>query len=330
MTTYLGIDLGGSSTKWCSIDAASGELTTVRSRPTPPDAAAVRHALEEIIAEASGGEPGTAGLRGVCIGTPGLVDEHGTILGEAVNLPGWGSELRAASLASTARVPVVVKNDTSLATLAETRVGAARGCRDVVGIFIGTGIGGGLCIDGKLYEGVGGLAGEVGHVIVEPGGVRCPCGQAGCLERYSSASGLVRVCRELASDYDTPLAAAARGADTPVTAHAIYEALKEGDPLAAAVHGSASSKLAGAIGMLINVLSPELIVLGGGVMRSGPPILEAVRSCLPELSLEHTRKRVALAQAELGVHAGAIGAALYAREAQHVPSEAENPSKDEV
>jgi glucokinase len=306
---YLGIDLGGSSIKWCTVNGASGSYSEVAQRDTPEHPELVREALEEVIRENSA----RTRLGGICVGTPGLVDDDGRILGSAVNLPGWGNEPLAQTLSGTVQVPLAVKNDTNLATLAETRVGAARGYRHVCGIFLGTGIGGGLCINEALYEGAGGLAGEVGHIVVESGGAPCPCGQRGCVERYSSATGIVRLCRELEPHHDSPLADRSRSGQ-PLSAAEVYEALAAGDSLARAVHGEVCAKLAQATGTVLNVLSPEIVVLGGGVMRSGAAIIEGVRERLPGFALEHIRGRAAVAPASLGVHAGAIGAALYARE----------------
>lgn len=310
MRRFLGIDLGGSSIKWCSVNEESDTPSEVESRATPADADGVRAALREIIRRAQD----DADLAAVCVGTPGLVDETGAILGDAVNLPGWGNESLAQSIGGDAGVAVSVKNDASLATLAETRIGAARGRQHVVGIFIGTGIGGGLCINGQLYEGAGGLAGEIGHTVVESNGAPCPCGQRGCLERYSAAIGIVRLCLQLSSGYDSPLAYTAKREAEALTAEAVYRAFADQDPLAHSVHAIACEKLAQAIGSLMNTLSPELVVLGGGVMRSGPAIIETVRSYLPRYSLEQIRRRTDIAPASLGVHAGAIGGALFARE----------------
>jgi glucokinase len=332
MSTVLGIDLGGSAIKW-TVSRADAEFAPVETRPTPSSPEEIVEAIRGIVDAArephagagtdpADGDSAAEAPRALCLGTPGLVDDQGHIRGAAANLPGWGNRPVGEILSEALDIPVTVQNDTTLALFAEYRAGSARDARNVVGVFIGTGIGGGLCLDGEVYLGHRNLAGEIGHVTVVPNGAPCGCGRRGCLERYAAAVGLRRVCRELAPAYsaserrpESPLAARVKADPGTLTTGEILEAEDEGDPLASAVIGQAGEMMARALGSVINTLAPELIVFGGGVMEGGPALMEATRLRLPPYVLADALSGVSFTTAPLGPGAGAIGAALYAREA---------------
>ncbi len=308
---FVGIDLGGSSIKTVRADG-NGRLSPVLRVPTRGDAGAegVLEQLAEIIAEYVTDADGELG--GIGIGTPGLVDEDGYLRGEAVNIDGWDKISITGTLRGRFAVPIRVQNDTSLATLAELRRGAGRGARHLIAFFLGTGLGGGIVADGRLYCGNHGLAGEFGHTVVEPDGPPCKCGQAGCLEQYASAQGLVRLCVELAPQHDSPLASAVRHTPTELTAELVYRRFQHGDALAVAVHGVVSEMLARGVGAMMNALAPERVILGGGVLRSGAFIPDSVRRRIHRYTLPAVREDCRIVEAGLGADAGAIGAVLLA------------------
>ncbi|HDQ13479.1 MAG TPA: ROK family protein [Sediminispirochaeta sp.] len=317
MSRYLGIDLGGSTIKWTVLENSA--FTPVETEETPGDKKAILSSLSGIIERE---ERLRGAMTAVCIGTPGLVDGKGRIRGDAVNLPGWGNQSPGGSFGTLGDRSPIVKNDGSLATLAEARLGAARDRRNVVGIFIGTGIGGGLIIDGNIYEGTAHLAGEVGHVVVEPGGAPCPCGKRGCVERYSSGTGMVRLAQEEADRIDSPLAEFLRKKNSEIIANGqearefsaerMYQDFYPTDELARTVHEISVDRLARLVGALINILAPEKLVLGGGVMKSADPILRSLKKKLPQYAVQEISKGCHIVPASLGSGAGAIGAALYA------------------
>lgn len=307
MSHYLGVDIGGSSVKWTTADR-DGDFSAVQSRKTPLKPSA----LVSLVSRIAGDVP--APLDGVCVGTPGQVDPEGTIRGAAVNLTNWGDRPLQEILAQELSLPVIVKNDTNLALLAESAIGAAAGCRNVLGVFLGTGVGGALLLDGRLYEGHGGLAGEIGHTVVDPTGPACGCGQRGCLERYASASGIQEQLRSRAEELRSPLAEWTREHQKSVPLAEFFRFLEDRDELARVVMDTALDALARAIGVAVNTLAPEMVVIGGGLVEGYPAIVEAVAARLERYSLKMSRRQSALVPAALGYRAGAIGAALFALE----------------
>jgi glucokinase len=310
---FVGIDLGGSSIKTVRADA-DGRVESVRRirTCTHNGASGVLDQLSQLIDAYVANAKDGGELGGIGIGTPGLVDEEGYLRGQAVNIDGWDQISITGTLRERFAVPIRVQNDTTLATLAELRRGAGRNVRNLIAFFLGTGLGGGIVADGRLYFGHHGLAGEFGHTVVEPTGPACKCGQAGCLEQYASAQGVVRLCAELAPRYDSPLAEVARRARTELTAELVYRYVQAGDPLASAVHDVVCEMLARGVGVLMNALAPERVVLGGGVLRSGSFIPDSVRGRIHRYTLPAVREDCRIVEAGLGADAGAIGAVLLA------------------
>ncbi len=313
--SYLGIDLGASLIKYTLISSA-GKPGPVHRIETDSSGGrtSVLEQIHEIITEVRRSPEGSP-LAAVGLGTPGLINNRGEIIGEAVNIPGWHDFPLQETLRSFTDLPAFAANDVSLTAFGEYVHGAGRNgsCRNLVCISVGTGIGGGLVLDGELYLGSHGLAAEIGHLIVEPGGTPCGCGQQGCLEQYASAKGMVRTCIEMSRAYDSPLAELAAGSPVEITAETIFLFLRECDPLAERITGRASRMLARGIGHTINLLSPDLVVLCGGVMRSAELLLPDILDTLKECSLEITQKHCTVLPGKLGSDAGVIGAGAYAR-----------------
>ena len=303
----LGIDLGGSSIKWATVDG-SGAVSEVAQRTTPRSPEALLGEIDKIVAEAG---DRAAKVHAVCLGTPGPVDENGAIRGDAVNLENWGDRPLQEHLSARLRLPVAVKNDTNLAIFGESLRGAARDRQDVLGVFIGTGIGGGLYLRGSLYAGHGGLAGEIGHSVVNGNGPQCPCGQRGCLERYASATGLRERAQAEARGFDSPLALEVQRTGTGPSVAALASHLAEGEPFAVHLVQNAAEALAHVIGLSINLIAPEMVVVGGGVTEGIPELVSRIAQALPRYTLPATHAQTRLEPALLGHRAGAIGAALF-------------------
>lgn len=250
----------------------------------------------------------------VGVGVPGLVDHRG-VLRFAPNLPGITELAVAAGLAERLDGPVLVDNDATCAGWAETVGGAAAGCDHVLLVTLGTGIGGGLVVDGRLVRGANGFAGEIGHMVVDPNGPLCPCGQRGCWERFASGSGLGRFGREAAQAGRAPgLVALAGGDPEAVRGEHVTRAAAAGDPEAQAVMDRFAWWLALGLANLANILDPGRIVLGGGMVESGRILLDPIRAAFRDLveGVEH-RPEIPIVAAALGERSGAIGAALLAR-----------------
>ncbi len=283
MTRRAGIDVGGTKFLGVIIDD-DGTLLVEKRRPTPHGGDAVVHDLVEFAREL--GEYDTLG-----VGVPGLVTRDG-VLRAAPNLVG-ATEVRVGPRLSEALGhPVAVDNDATCAILAEWQHGAARGYNDVVLVTLGTGIGGGLVMGGKLQRGVNGFAGEIGHIVVQPDGPFCPCGRRGCWERFASGKGLQM------------LAGGRKGEE-------VVDLARTGDREMLVIIDAFAHWVALGLVNLTNILDPACIVLGGGLAAAPdmflPPIMREFTALL--YSPEH-RPHPHLAFAELGERAGAIGAAL--------------------
>src|SRR5262249_20134821 len=207
-----------------------------------------------------------AQIAGLALGCPGAVDpESGVHPGSTATLPHWVDGPVRDWLATRLPWPVAVDNDANLAALGEARYGAGREARAVVMITLGTGVGGGLVLGGRVWRGVHGGAGEIGHVVISPGGAPCACGKLGCVEGYASAGGMVRrVQSAIARGVASTLAA-----NGPASAERIFAAAADGDALAGSIVQGAVRALATGLGVLVHVVDPDVIVIGGGVAQAG-------------------------------------------------------------
>lgn len=297
----VGIDVGGTK-----LLAVAGDREV--RRLTPRGGPAVIETVCEVIEELGGADA-------VGLGIAGLVDRVG-VLHMGPNLPGvigfpFGSELSA-----RLGVPVAVDNDATTATWAELQLGAAQGATEVVLVTLGTGIGGGHVTGGILQRGANGFAGEPGHMVVDPRGPLCPCGRRGCWERFASGSGLGRLARDAAAaGRATRVVELAGGDPEAVRGEHVTLAAREGDRGALAVLREFGWWVAIGIANLVNVLDPEVVVVGGGLAEAGELLISPVRERFAELVLapEH-RPQVRIVAAHLGERAGAVGAALLADE----------------
>jgi glucokinase len=314
----IGIDIGGTSIKAAAFfgnadrdGLISGEIRRYPTR-TADGAAPVREIIERAIDEISRGLPGR--MIAIGVGTPGLVDREGNLIGAAVNIPGWDGLPLSRALEERWRVPVSVANDANMTAYGEWRFGAETGSAgdSLVCISLGTGIGGGVVLDGRILVGAGGMAGEIGHVVVEEGGRPCNCGLSGCLERYSSATGIAVSAVRMAPDFDSPLSREIAAGTAGPTAKQVYRALSAGDSLAAAIHRDSSRHLAKAIGVLAQTVNPKVIVIGGGVLEAGDIIIEGIREFLPRFVLPMSLESLNIRRASLGESAGVWGAAAHA------------------
>ncbi|MFN2606279.1 MAG: ROK family protein [Acidimicrobiales bacterium] len=305
-----GIDVGGTK---CLGVALDGEAVVGESRvATPAGPRELVDALVELVAVLGRKAP----VEAVGLGVPGLVDRDG-VLRVAPNLAaGEGLAVRAV-LEERLGVPVVVENDATAAAWGECRRGAACGLADVVLVTLGTGIGGGLVAGGRVHRGANGFAGEIGHMVVDPDGPPCPCGQRGCWERYASGSGLGRLAREAATAGAAARVLALAGGDlAAVRGEHVTAAVAEGDAQATEILGRFGWWVALGLANLANVFDPEAFVLGGGLVRAADALFAPVRAAFPTL-LQGTGRRppVAILAAELGEEAGAVGAACLAADA---------------
>lgn len=311
-----GVDLGGTKIEAIVVDARNTILGQAR-HPTPTSggpedvAKAIVTAITEA-AKAAGAE--TAALRGVGIGSPGTADPATGTITSARNLPGWeGAFDLGGAVGGAIGTRVVVGNDVSVATNAEYRLGAASAMRSLLGVFWGTGVGGGLILGGEPWHGRGG-AGEIGHMVIRRGGRRCPCGRRGCMEAYAGRGAMeARARRQVEKGHHTKLfeIMKERGRDR-LTSAVWWHAIEHGDHLAIKLIDQAIEALGAGIASAVNLLDPEMVVIGGGLgVRFGEPYVERIRKAMhPHLFNDAHPPTISLVT--LGDMGGALGAALLA------------------
>jgi glucokinase len=313
MSTYGGIDLGGTKIQAAIVDAEHNVLGSAR-RPTPTtggpsDVAAEMQTALRDAAKAAKVKP--AVLKGVGVGSPGTI-EDGNVT-SARNLPDWeGSFPLASTLEAGLGCKVAVGNDVQVATDAEFKLGAGRPYSSLLGVFWGTGVGGGLILDGKPWTGRGG-AGEIGHVVVEIDGARCTCGRRGCMEAYAGRAAMELHVRELheKKDRKTDLFKLMKEHDrTRLTSGIWARALAQEDKLAIHTIDRAVKALGASVASVVNVLDVECVIIGGGLgIRLGHPYAERIAEAMqPHLFADSRPPDVHVAA--LGDLGGAIGAAL--------------------
>jgi glucokinase len=309
-----GIDLGGTKIQAAIVDV-KGKVMGEARRQTPTEggpqdvADEMVAALREAAAAASV-EP--SALDGIGVGSPGDVDERTGVVSAARNLPDWeGSFALAAALTEALGAEVRVGNDVQVATEAEFHLGAAREFSSLIGVFWGTGVGGGLVLDGKPWLGRGG-AGEIGHMVVKRGGAKCPCGNKGCLEAYAGRAAMEAEARRQHTDgVKTDLFKLMHKHERERLTSGIWErALDHGDQLATKLIERAIEALGTGIGSAVNLLDPEAVVLGGGLgVRFGDRYMETLSKEMNKHLFVRERPP-ALRVAALGDLGGAIGASL--------------------
>jgi glucokinase len=311
-----GIDLGGTKIQTVVVDGDGVVAGQARSpTPTsggPADVAAAMVAAMTAAAEDAG--VATAELEHVGVGSPGEVDAATGVVTSARNLPGWeGSFALGAELADALGTRIALGNDVQVATDAEAQLGAGRGHSSILGVFWGTGVGGGIILDGKPWLGQGG-AGEIGHVVVKVEGAQCPCGRRGCMEAYAGRNAMERRARELHEKGEhTELFKIAHKRGRERLTSGIWAAgLERSDPLATKLIARAVDALGAGVASVNNVLDVEVVILGGGLgVRLGQPYADRIAAAmLPHVFNDHRPPPVVVA--ELGDLGGAIGASLLA------------------
>ncbi|MDR7555206.1 MAG: ROK family protein [Armatimonadota bacterium] len=310
----VGIDLGGTKVA-IGLVSRSGDVDRFRSRPTlaADGAGAVVGRLAALVREVVATLPGGMGaVAGVGLATPGIVDGHtGTVRYATPALPGWTGLALGPRLAEILGLPVFVHNDGHAAAVGEWTVGAAAGAADAVVVVLGTGIGGGIIAGGRLLRGHLGSAGRIGHLSVEAGGRRCWCGARGCIEQYASGSA---VARDAQAAIDGGGATALRAVRRPLTAADVVRAARRKDRLALGLLSEAGRHLGVALVSVVNMLNPQVIVVGGGLAEAGQLLLGSAEEVLRERLPAPVWASVEVRPSTLGYRAAVAGAGLLAWE----------------
>jgi glucokinase len=309
-TLAVGVDIGGTAIK-LGLVRPSGAIVTQAEIATP--VALPQEEAVGVIARAIEGLARGGGVRAVGIGCAGLVDSARGIVHVSPNLPQWHDALLGEWTTRVLSLPVSVLNDANAFALAEAHSGAGRGHSPVVGITLGTGVGGAIVEDGRLRGGRFGFGGEIGHMSLEMDGPPCPCGNRGCLELYVGRRALVAAYLSRAGwgpgriTFDL-----ARGEREELDPKLLYDAANRGDTAAREVFARAGIVVGVALANLTNLIDPEVFVIGGGVAQAGDLLLEPARRTLAERAMLGASRVPAVLPAALGTGAGLIGAALHA------------------
>jgi glucokinase len=320
MQLLIGIDIGGTNIKLALMDEKA-HLKAKRIFSTSQfrnKNALIKELVKEIEMLLSEYSVPRKNLLGIGIGAPGAVDIRTGTVHYLTNVPNWREVPLGDILKKRLHVPVFVDNDVNVMALGEMRFGAGRGVKNMLCITLGTGVGGGLILEGKLYRGSSYAAGEFGHVPINIEGPRCGCGSYACVEAYVGNSYLVRdVVARIRNGEKTMITKLAGGEASKITAKMIGLAARRGDKFAQKVWIDAGNKIGIALVGVVNLLNVEKIVIGGGVAEAGRILFDSIRSTIAARAMKLPAKTVKVVKAKLGYDAGVIGAAtlvLYERD----------------
>lgn len=299
----IGVDLGGTFLRVALIDSRykikkKEVLKTRRFTKRESLIQAIADSIDKIIRNNS---LGRNDILGVGLGLPGPVDTVGGLVQFLPNIPGWKRVSLKYILERKLKFPVFIDNDANLMSLAEYRLGAAKGLRNVVCLTLGTGVGGGIVIDGKLYRGSSGAAGEIGHIPINENGPRCNCGGIACLEAYIGNKKIIKEARGLF------------GKD--ISLEQVSLLAKRKNKKAISMWSEVGRQLGVALTGITNLLNPDAIVIGGGVAQAGKVLFDRVRKTIAERAMSVQAKQVKVLRAKLGNNAGLLGAAILVKEA---------------
>ena len=312
---YIGIDVGGTTIKAGVVDEG-GNILFKHTCPTGIERGygpMIRDMAQLGIAAVEKSGHAMAEVKAIGIGIPGIMDQQTGIVPFCTNLC-WHDVPIIEEMKKYTDVPVFVDNDATVAGLAESVAGVSAGLKNSVFITLGTGVGGGVVMNGKVFSGAHGVATEIGHMTIVDGGELCTCGKRGCWERYASATALIREGRKLcAAKPDCALMRAVDGDTGAITAKHVIDLAREGDPDCAALFKSYVHYLVIGLSNMVNLYDPEMFVLGGGVSYAGAFLLDAVRAELPKYVFFKTMPYASVELAKLTNDAGIIGAAMLGR-----------------
>ncbi len=313
----LAIDLGGTKIA-AAIVSGDGKITAREYWPTlaqeGPQAVIGRiiSAIEHLLHQSGMELPQ---LHGISLAAAGALDIHRGIVTLSPNLPGWHDVPLRDIIREKFRTPTFLVHDATAAALGEYHFGAGRGTKNLIYVTVSTGIGGGIIINGKLYQGATGSAGEVGHMTIDVDGPKCNCGNYGCLEMFASGTAVAReAVRRIRLGEQSSLSGLAKGKLEDITAEMVDQAARNGDSLAADILLQAARYLGIGMASLVNILNPEMIILGGGMSRMGDRLLGPVRQVINERAYPVSAQAVRLVTAQLGGDAEVVGAAVFAWE----------------
>jgi glucokinase len=304
----LAADLGGTNLRMAAVNR-QGKLLYRTKRETPKADKADDIVLA-MVESAKECEEKIGKAKSIGLALPSGIDYKNGVVIKAPNVPCLDGFRMSAAVSNELNIPTILENDANAAAIGEQTFGAAKGFQATITVTLGTGVGGGIIIDGKILRGIDGMAGEIGHICVEPFGASCNCGGRGCVEQYASATAVVRQTKEIESQYPKSILQN----KTRLTSADVYDAGKQGDELALEVFRRVGFYLGVALSGLINSLNPEAIVIGGGAAAGWDLFIQHVEEQIKYRSYKVSAERAKLLQAICGDDAGILGVAKLAFE----------------
>ena len=305
----LAADLGGTNLRMAAVDREGKILhRTKHNTPQSNRADEIVSAIAEAAQECLSAVKKKGWIKAFGAALPATLNAPAGIILKAPNLPALDGFRFSATVSDELNLPVVLENDANAAAIGENWLGASKGFSNSICVTLGTGVGGGIILNCNILRGVDGPAGEIGHICVEPIGEPCGCGSRGCVEQYSSATAIVRLTRELENHYPKSILQN----KTRLTSLDVYEAGKTGDELALEVFRKMGFYLGIALADLVNVLNPEIIVIGGGASAGWDLFINHVQDQIRKRAFDEPAARAKIVRAELGDDAGILGAAKLA------------------
>ncbi len=316
MALYIGVDIGGTNTACGIVDDECNIIarSKVKTSPNAEGAPKYENAISEIkrsvreACEAAGIQPSEA--HSIGIGCPGICNSDLGVVEYASNLAFDNAPIKA-DMEAEFGIPAYLDNDANCAAFGEFVAGAAKGSRSAVVITLGTGVGSGIIIDGKIYHGANFAGGEIGHTVIVLDGMPCSCGRRGCFEAYSSATGLVRMTTQASELNPDSIMTRLIRDEGKVSARTAFNAMKQGDPVGKAVTEQYIKYLACGIANVINTFQPDILCIGGGVCNEGDPLMIPLRKAVSEqVYSRNSSKNTEIEVCRLANEAGIIGAAM--------------------
>lgn len=317
MAKRIGIDVGGTNVKIALVDE-KGKIIYSNSVPTYANMGYeytvnnIKQAIRDLMKET---KSDSKTIQGIGFDFPGQVDYKKGIVKLAPNIPGWVNVPIAKMIEDEFQIPTRIDNDVRCAALGELNFGAGKGCENFVCITVGTGVGSGLVVNGKLVRGAANAAGEIGHIKLQMNdGPICGCGDTGCLEAFASGPSIVAMAQDYLKSGKSTKFRELAGAEGDITPYLVAKAAEAGDPVAKRIFEIIGTYLGMGLTSVINLLNPEKVIIGGGVAEAGDLLLAPIRKTVQERAMVVARESVEIVPAQLGNTAGVIGASMLIAE----------------
>src|SRR5690625_4727224 len=311
----LGIDIGGTTVKIGMVDH-EGEIIHKWEIPTTIGSQShllVHHIWQSVLDYADSFSLKTTQLKGIGIGAPGFIDNKTGIVHEAVNI-GWKNYHLADEFKKISGLPIFVENDANVAALGENWIGGGNHAKHLIAVTLGTGVGGGIIIDGSIVTGESGTAGEIGHLTIDRHGYDCNCGRKGCLETITSATGIVNQAMDLIASNPKSKLANFYMEQGSITAKDVFTLADTGDSLSQVIIDYTADVLGRALANTAIITNPSIILIGGGVSKAGDPFILLIETYFKKYALKRISENCVIKRAELGNDAGMIGAAYLVKQ----------------